>query len=123
MTKTILVIDDETTTLKMTKLALEKLDYRVAIFSKPGEALDYFEEEHKIIDLVITDKNMPKMGAEEVIVQFKKISANTPIIVLTGFTDKGEDASLMALGATKVLMKPVSMRELDSEIRLVLQEH
>jgi len=122
MSRSILVIDDETTTLKMTKLALEKLSYRVAIFSKPREALEYFREEHELIDLVVTDKNMPKMGAEEVIIQFKEVSGETPILVLTGFTDTGEDQALVNLGATKVLMKPLSMRELDDEIQLVLKE-
>ena len=51
--KNILIVDDEAVTLKMTKQGLERFGYNVAIFSKPLEALDYFNDNFKNIDLVI----------------------------------------------------------------------
>jgi len=115
--KNILVIDDETTTLKMTKQGLERSGFNVAIFSKPTESVEYFAKNHNIIHLVITDKNMPKMSGLEIIEQYRKYNKDVPIFVLTGFSDPAEDEHMKKLGATKVLMKPLSIRDIIREIK------
>jgi DNA-binding response OmpR family regulator len=116
----ILVIDDEVITLKMTKIGLERLGYVVAVFSKPKEAIAYFEEHHSIVKLVITDKNMPNISGVDILKKFKEIDANIPIIVLTGFIESEEDRQLLELGAYKNLLKPISLKELSVEIRAAL---
>jgi len=114
--KNILVIDDEALTLKMTKQGLERSGFNVAIFSRPLESLKYFQEQHQIIDLVITDKNMPEMSGQQLISEFRKFCTKTPIFVLTGFSDPVEDKIMHDAGATKILMKPLSIRDLIKEI-------
>lgn len=114
--KNILVIDDEALTLKMTKQGLERSGFNVAIFSRPLESLKYFQEQHEIIDLVITDKNMPEMSGLQIISEFRKSCSETPIFVLTGFSDPVEDKIMHDAGVTKILMKPLSIRDLIKEI-------
>ena len=120
--KNILVIDDETVTLKMTKQGLERSGFNVAIFSRPMDSLEYFKENHQIIDLVITDKNMPQMSGVQIIEEFRKCNTIVPIFVLTGFSDPSEDELMKSLGATRVLMKPLSIRDIIVEINSLTQE-
>jgi two-component system, response regulator, stage 0 sporulation protein F len=114
--KNILIIDDEAMTLKMTKQGLERSGFNVAIFSRPQESLEYFKTHHEIIDLVITDKNMPQMSGVQIIEEFRKFNKDVPIFVLTGFSDPAEDETMKKIGATKILMKPLSIRDIIKEI-------
>ncbi len=114
--RNILVIDDETLTLKMTKQGLERSGFNVAIFSRPAESLDYFKNNHNIIDLVITDKNMPQMSGIQLLQEFRKVCLETPVFVLTGFSDPAEDKVMKDAGVTKILMKPLSIRDIIKEI-------
>lgn len=119
----ILVIDDETMTLKMTKQGLERSGFRVAIFSRPEESLEYFKEAHQDLDLVITDKNMPTLTGLQLTEKFRQIKSDIPIFILTGFSDNEEDAKLMEAGATRILMKPLSIRDIVKEIKEILGDN
>lgn len=116
----ILVIDDETMTLKMTKQGLERSGFSVAIFSRPEKSLEYFREANQGLDLIITDKNMPTLTGLQLIEKFREIKSDIPIFVLTGFSDHEEDEKLMKAGATKILMKPLSIRDIVKEIKETL---
>ncbi len=114
--KNILVIDDEALTLKMTKQGLERSGFNVAIFSRPVESLSYFKDNFEIIDLVITDKNMPQMSGIQLLEEFRLLSKDIPVFVLTGFSDPAEDQVMIDAGVTKILMKPLSIRDIIKEI-------
>ncbi|MCF8058872.1 MAG: response regulator [Bacteriovoracaceae bacterium] len=116
----ILVIDDESITLKMSKEGLERLGYNVAIFSRPDKALDYFSKSHNDLDLVITDKSMPKMNGVELVKQMREIDDSIPIFILTGFASNEDDLSLRKAGVTDILYKPLSIREISSKIKEIL---
>ena len=120
--KNILIIDDEAVTLRMTKLGLERLGYQVAVFSKPQDAIDYFTKYHGVIQLVITDKNMPAISGEEILKRFKIINPEVPVAILTGFINDLEDQELKELGSIKNLLKPISLKELTSEIEILLSK-
>jgi len=117
----ILVIDDEAITLKMTKAGLERLGFKVAIFSKPDEAISYFSKHHSLIKLVITDKNMPLISGVEILKTFKEINPSIPVLILTGFIEIDEDEELKRMGSRKNLLKPISLKELAKEINEILQ--
>lgn len=112
----ILVIDDEALTLKMTKQGLERSGFNVAIFSRPIESLSYFKDNHEIIDLVITDKNMPQMSGVQLLEEFRLLNKEVPVFVLTGFSDPDEDQVMKDAGVTRILMKPLSIRDIIKEI-------
>ncbi|MEC7278371.1 MAG: response regulator [Bdellovibrionota bacterium] len=118
--KNILIVDDEAVTLKMTKQGLERFGYNVAIFSKPLEALDYFNDNFKNIDLVISDKSMPKMNGEELVKRMRSLHPTVPIIVLSGFVSNDDDNVLIQNGASKILLKPLSIRDIANEVNELL---
>lgn len=114
--KNIIVIDDESITLKMTKESLERLGFNVAIFSRAQKALDYFIENQEAIDLILSDKSMPSMNGLELTQEIRLINEEVPILILTGFASNEDDIEIKRVGVTKLLFKPISMRELAIEI-------
>ena len=104
----------------MTKQGLERFGYNVAIFSKPLEALDYFNDNFKNIDLVISDKSMPKMNGEELVKRMRSLHPTVPIIVLSGFVSNDDDNVLIQNGASKILLKPLSIRDIANEVNELL---
>lgn len=120
--KNIMIVDDEAVTLKMTKQGLEKFDYNVAIFSKPLEALEYFKVNFQSIHLIISDKSMPKMNGEELVKRMRELHPDIPIIVLSGFVSNEDDSILYENGASKILLKPLSIRDIVREVKDCLGE-
>lgn len=118
----LLIVDDEAVTLKMTKMALEKMGFEAEIFSHPIKALEYFQENKDSIDLVLTDKSMPHLNGIELTKKIREIDSDIPILILTGFASNEEDQIFEDIGVTKALFKPLSMRDLIDEIETQLQE-
>ena len=70
-------------------------------------------------DVITMDLVMPRMDGSTAIGAIRQMDPDVPIVVLSGFTDKArEDA---CAGATRVLAKPVLLRELEQEIRALLR--
>lgn len=69
-------------------------------------------------DVITMDLVMPKMDGATAIGAIRSLNPDVPILVLSGFPDRTADAP--ALGATKVLAKPVLLSELEQEVRALL---
>lgn len=121
--KKIIVIDDESMTLKMTKESLERLGFVVAIFSKAQEALDYYLKNKGSVDLILSDKSMPRMTGLEFTRKVREHDPDIPILILTGYASNEDDVIIKNIGVTKVLFKPISMRELAEEMNQVIMSH
>lgn len=112
----LLIVDDEAVTLKMTQMALEKVGFDVEVFSNPLRALEFFQENHASIDLILTDKSMPQLNGIELTQKVRETNKDIPILILTGFASNEEDQIFEDIGVTKALFKPLSMRDLIEEI-------
>lgn len=78
----ILIVDDEPLVLHLLVGHLERAGYQTTTAANGEEGLRKFKEDEW--SLVITDKDMPKLGGEEMARAMKAISPTTPIILLTG---------------------------------------
>lgn len=63
-------------------------------------------------NLVITDIAMPIMDGLDMAKEIRKISKDTPIIVLSSFSDKERLLKSIDVGIDKYLIKPVDLDEL-----------
>ncbi|NUM56888.1 MAG: response regulator [Candidatus Hydrogenedentes bacterium] len=70
-------------------------------------------------DVITMDLVMPKMDGPSAIGAIREANPDVPILVLSGFPDRVVDAP--ALGATKILAKPVLLSELEQEVRALLK--
>lgn len=110
MSKTILLVDDETIILKTIEGKL--IDEGFQVFTAPNgaEALKQFGR--LPINLVITDLMMEGMNGITVLNRIKKDSPNTAVIILTGYGDLTSAVKALRLGADDYLLKPCDLNEL-----------
>lgn len=113
---TIMVIDDENDILGLYQQYLQSQNYNVIAYSDPSQALKAFEENHKTIDVVITDQSMPEITGKELSRTMLSIKNTTKIILTTGYSDMIDDELAREIGICKFLDKPVKLADLKSAI-------
>ena len=121
-TEKILLVDDEEGIVKMTQQMLERLGYQITSHTKSPEALGEFKANPDKFDLIISDMTMPQMTGLELANEIKRVRADIPIIICTGFSDQINGDIYKELGIQGCLTKPVIKREIAQAIRDTLDE-
>lgn len=119
--ETILLVDDEAILVKMLRMMLERLGYRVEAFQKATEALDRFRAEPDHFKLLITDMTMPDMTGDQLANEIFKIRPGFPVILCTGYSDRINEEKARALGIRGYLEKPINKSRLAKTIRNALK--
>ncbi len=101
----ILVVDDSLNTREIEKSILELEGYSVVTADDGIEGLERMKEQH--FDLIISDIDMPRMDGITMIENIRKdrMYKNTPIIVVTSYTDPKTLAKMRQAGADRHLVK------------------
>ena len=89
-TEHILFIDDEPPIVKLNKMLLEKLGYRVTTRTSSVDALETFRAAPGIFDLVVTDMTMPNMNGDKLAAELIKIRPDIPVIDLHGLQPEND---------------------------------
>jgi len=116
--KRVLVVDDDTKTVELVKLYLERDGYRVLTAYDGIEALRLARESHP--DLIVLDLMLPGIDGLEVCRTLRSES-DVPIIMLTARTTDQDKLTGLELGADDYMTKPFSPRELAARVRTVLR--
>jgi two-component system, OmpR family, KDP operon response regulator KdpE len=115
---TILAVDDEPRVLKLLKINLEPLGYRVLTAADGEEALRRVESD--LPDLVILDLMLPQIDGYTVCRLIREFSA-VPIIILTARSAQVDLIHGFEVGADDYLTKPFSVAELVMRVQAVLR--
>ncbi len=124
MSRTIMVVDDETmitTTLStMFKLMLKE---NVIVYNDVEQALNCAELKNNRVDLIISDFMMPKMNGLEFLKNVREQCPDTVTILLTGYADK-ENAirSINEIGLYYYLEKPWNNNDMIKVVRNGLEK-
>ncbi|MBI5604717.1 MAG: response regulator, partial [Deltaproteobacteria bacterium] len=118
----IIIVDDEKIVLETQTLLLLELGYRVTSFSDALEAIEYFTQHHKDVDLIILDLNMPNLNGKQCYYLLKKIQENVRVIVSTGCNVENEADELFRTGILGLIQKPFPIKKLDETIKKVLEK-
>ncbi|MBT3312118.1 MAG: response regulator [Desulfobacteraceae bacterium] len=120
--KKILIVDDDTHTLKMLTILLSKHKYITEVASD-GFSAGIKIKEFKP-DLVILDLFMPGINGFEVCMQIKKNSRTSHIKVLavTGYDNKETKDKIIGYGADDYLAKPIVKNTLLRHIEDLLKD-
>ena len=118
--ETILLVDDEEFIVEIGKQMLSQLGYTVITKIDSSEALAFIKEQPGDIDLLITDYTMPKLTGLELSVEARKVLANLPIILCTGFNADLSADEIRAAGVDEFVLKPVVRNDLAMVVRTVL---
>ena len=116
----ILFIDDEEALVELGSMMLTSLGYQVTSMTSSLDALKAFRSHPYSFDLVITDMTMPNMRGDHLAMEILKIRPDIPIVLCTGFSEMISEDKAKDLGIRQLIMKPISMNNLASEIRKVL---
>jgi two-component system response regulator AtoC len=111
----ILVVDDDTVARDLLAEALKKEGYNVEAYASGEEAIARGREGR--VDLVLTDIRMGAVDGLTVLREFKRMSRDTAIVVLTAFGSLEGAIEAIKQGAYDYLAKPFKKEE----IKLVVQ--
>jgi PAS domain S-box-containing protein len=106
----ILLVDDESTVLKVMTRSLEKSGYRVLAAEDGDQGYALYKHHQKDVRLVITDMAMPGMDGPALISALKKINPKVKIICTSGFGSSSGKNSPSELGVHAILSKPCNSR-------------
>ena len=120
MSKTILVIDDKASVVRLLRDYLTEHSYRVVTASNGREGL--IVARHEKPDLLLLDIMMPEMDGFEFMRNYRK-ERDTPVIMLTARLDETDKVIGLELGADDYVTKPFGMSELLARIRAVLRRY
>lgn len=119
--ESILFIDDEPHLANMGREILEQLGYTVSAQTSGAKALEVFNKNPDTFDLVITDQTMPGMTGVELAENILQTRADIPIILCTGYSSITSREEAKASGIREFVLKPLTVNELSTLIRQVLQ--
>jgi DNA-binding NtrC family response regulator len=114
----ILVLDDVPDAVNMLKRILEDDGHTVFAFTEEAAALDFIAQNS--VQLAILDIKLKKMSGIEVLVEIKKISPATRVIILTAYPTLETSRESMRLGAADYCVKPIDTDELGAKVSQVL---
>ena len=120
--KTILVVDDSAVMRKLLSSILLEQAYEVVLAADGEAALQ--QARSAVVDLVLTDWNMPAMGGGQLIRQLRRLTgyAETPMLVLTTEARESEKADARQSGASGWLRKPVESATLLEVVASLLEQ-
>jgi PAS domain S-box-containing protein len=116
----ILLVEDNPTTRKMFRVSLESAGYRVVEASDARSALAYVEQHRPA--LILQDLILPDMDGFELAREFRKRlgDAKVPILCVSGFLSRLDEARAFTRGFTQVLVKPLDPLQLIDVVNLHL---
>ncbi len=121
-TETILVVDDEPYIRRLVAEAMQPLGYRVLEASSGEEALLLGEAYGEGIDLLLTDVIMPGMNGRQLAEGFQALRPSAKVVYMSGYTDRGIIRNGMLDEGIIFIQKPLSVGQLASRLREVLDE-
>ncbi|MEO7213875.1 two-component regulator propeller domain-containing protein [Mucilaginibacter sp.] len=116
--KRVLIIDDNSTNLRILKIQLEKLKMIVIAVSSGYDALKILQTDSGI-DLIITDMQMPDMDGITLSAKIKALPSLQPIILLSSIGN--ESKKLFPHLFNTVLTKPVKQQALYDVVQAELR--
>jgi len=120
MNKTILVVDDKASVLRLLREYLSEKGYRVVSAMNGREALSVAR--HEKPDLILLDIMMPTMNGFEFMRAYRK-ERDTPVIILTARLEETDKVVGLELGADDYVTKPFGMAELVARMRAVMRRY
>jgi CheY-like chemotaxis protein len=81
------------------------------------EALEAFRARPDAFDLLVTDNTMPKMTGLALAQEVRRIRAELPVLLISGFGEGTDPEELRAKGVDRILPKPYTVGQLAHVIR------
>jgi DNA-binding NtrC family response regulator len=84
-------------------------------------ALVYLEVE--TYDVVLTDISMPGLSGLELLGIVRQRQPTTPVIIISGISDKEHAQGMLKLGAFDYLLKPFRLEDVEASVNRAIEHH
>ncbi|MBI3335073.1 MAG: response regulator [Candidatus Portnoybacteria bacterium] len=111
----ILVIDDSDAIREALRASIQYLGHQFIPASNGEEGIKIVEA-NKDIDLVLIDRQMPRILGEAVVRQVRGLRPHIKIVLMSGNLDESIRKVALAAGANRVVEKPFSLENLLQEL-------
>jgi len=118
----ILVVDDEESVLTVAQRALELRGFSVLTAKDGLKGVDLFRRHAEEIRLVLLDMTMPLMDGEEAFFEMKKIKADVPVILSSGYTEQEATNRFHSNELSGFIQKPYRPIDLIKKIKALLEQ-
>ena len=118
MSKSILIVEDETKLAKVLADYLEKDDFKTSHLINGDEVVDWVKKNKP--DLILLDLMLPRANGKDICKDIRNFSA-VPIIMVTAMIDEIDRLIGLELGADDYICKPFSPKEVVARVKAVLR--
>lgn len=116
---TILIVEDDPRMQKVLRRIFDEEHYHTVVAGDGQSGLNAFQRERPLA--VVLDLILPQVSGRELCQTFKRLSAETPVIVLSAITEVADKVLLLELGADDYVTKPFSPRELTARVQAAIR--
>jgi two-component system, cell cycle sensor histidine kinase and response regulator CckA len=120
--ETILLVEDEPTILKMTRMMLEKKGYSVLTAAAPAEAMNLARTHSDKIHILITDVVMPGMNGRDLAGKITDFYPDIGLLFMSGYTANVIAHHGVLDDGVAFIQKPFSMADMTAKVREVLDK-
>jgi PAS domain S-box-containing protein len=121
-TETVLLVEDETALLKLTRSILQRQGYTVLSAKTPTEALSLAEKHPGGIHLLLTDVVMPEMNGRQLMEILHAVHPEMKSLFMSGYTaDVIAHHGVLDQGL-RFIQKPFAIKDLARKVREVLDQ-
>jgi nitrogen-specific signal transduction histidine kinase/CheY-like chemotaxis protein len=121
--ETILLVEDESSLLKVTTIMLTKLGYTVLPAASPEQAIRIAKNNKGKIHLILTDMVMPEMNGKELAEKLCTEYPSIKILFMSGYTPNIININGEIVDQNNFIEKPFSSKSLAAKIRDILDTH
>ncbi|HKL81424.1 MAG TPA: ATP-binding protein, partial [Desulfobacter sp.] len=121
-TEAILLVEDEPSILRMTRMMLERMGYKVLAAGTPGEAIALAREHAGEIHLLMTDVVMPEMNGRDLARNMLSLYPNLKRLFMSGYTANMIAHHGVLDEGVQFIQKPFSKQDLAIKVREALDE-
>lgn len=119
----VLIVDDEESIRTMVAQMVQKLGFDLEMAPDGREAVEMFRKNPTKYEVVLMDLTMPHMNGELAFGKMRKINADIPIILMSGFNEEQASARFKGKGLSGFVEKPFSFSTLVELINRVLEKN
>ncbi len=107
----LLYLDDDESLVFLVKRLLERRGFKISAFIDQREAIAAIRANASGFDLVVTDYNMPGISGLDVAREVRKIRADLPVAIASGFIDETLRAQASEAGVRKLIFKASAVED------------
>ena len=116
----ILLVEDESTIRSVMRQGFERVGFSVIEAADGVDGFGAFVRHRNTLTAVLLDLTMPRMGGRELFEEIHKLSPETPVILMSGYSEQDALKDMEHSGLAGFLPKPCSMKEAVAAIQKAL---